>query len=474
MKRLLVAFIALLFFSCSSPSSSQAPKKEKKHQFNGVKEKESEELELPKGFKFTVLFQEGDEVVTEEGTKHPSKGSHDLVIYLPKNGASDEGELFVSHESASLNQELGNGGGASIFKVQKKKNDWKVKGEIQNISFQNVGFTMRNCGGKTTPYGTVLMAEETFPTLPEDLIGHIVASEKELNDTLHQNFGWMVEVDPVSRKPIRKLTGMGRYSHEDAICLPDNKSVILTNDESPAVLFKFVAEKENDFSEGQLYAYSEKGTHWIALPMDLDSLKNAKSVAINKGATLFARLEWGTLANNTVYLTETGHDSIDWTNAVAQGGIPTSHFGKLQYATNKYNDWYGRVLGLNLTTDSLFVQLEGGKTEDGGMFSNPDCITNFHWKGNNYLMMSEDITGLSNGRVSKDAFDKNTYYNEIYIQELTTGKVTRFATAPCGSETTGLFFTPDYKTLFLSIQHPSESNKAPFNKTSVIVIKGFN
>ena len=473
MKRLLVAFTAFLFFSCSTNSSSQPPNEEKKHLFDGVKEKESEELELPKGFSFDVLFQEGDEVETEEGTKHPSKGSHDLVIYLPDEGSSDEGELFVSHESADLNKELGNGGGASIFKVQKKKKDWKVKGDIKNINFQNVGFTMRNCGGKTTPYGTILMAEETYPNKPEELIGNIVASKKQLNDTLHQNFGWMVEVDPKTRKPIRKLTGMGRYSHEDAICLPDNRSVILTNDESPAVLFKFVAEKENDFSKGQLYAYREKGAHWIALPMALDSLKNAKAVAINKGATLFARLEWGTLLNNNVYLTETGHDSIDWNKAVAKGGVPASHFNRLQYAPNKYNDWYGRVLGLDLSNDSLFVQLEGGKTEDGGMFSNPDCISNFRWKGNDYLMMSEDITGLSNGRVSADAFAKNTYYNEVYIQELATGKVTRFATAPRGSETTGLFFTPDYNTLFLSIQHPTESNKAPFSKTSVIAIKGF-
>jgi secreted PhoX family phosphatase len=45
--------------------------------------------------------------------------------------------------------------------------------------------------------------------------------------------------------------------------------------------------------------------------------------------------------------------------------------------------------------------------------------------------------------------------------------------APEGCETTGNFFTPDGKTMFTTIQHPSSKNPAPFNKTSVIAITGF-
>jgi secreted PhoX family phosphatase len=38
------------------------------------------------------------------------------------------------------------------------------------------------------------------------------------------------------------------------------------------------------------------------------------------------------------------------------------------------------------------------------------------------------------------------------------GQVCLFGTGPMDCETTGPCFTPDYKTLFLSIQHPGETN----------------
>lgn len=476
MKYLSLAPILLLFMSCNSSTSvkQEETKTEQKEQLlPTLKAIEADTLTLPEGFTYSVLFQEGDSVSTKERESFPSKGSHDLVIYLPNKGSSTNGQLFVSHESASLNPSLGHGGGASILSVEQSNGNWKKTSTIENINFENVGYTMRNCGGKATPYGTILMAEETYPRSPSELIGQIVKSTSELNDTLHENFGWIVEVDPTTKTPIRKLTGMGRYSHEDAICLPDNKSIILTNDESPAVLFKFVADTENDYSKGKLFAYHEKGEHWIALPMVLDSLKNAKNVAINMGATLFNRMEWGTLIGDVIYLTETGKDSVDWNEAINKGGVPASQFNSLEYNKGFFDDPNGRVLALDLENDSLFVQLEGGSTNNGGFFTSPDCINHFEWNGDYYLIISEDIIGLSRNRVSDIAFSANEVYNEVYIQNLTTNKVSRFANAPKGSETTGLYFTPDYSTLFMSIQHPNTSNVTPFNKTSVIAIQGF-
>lgn len=473
MKYFSLLLLSFTILGCNSLQNNESTEKEViSPTFPSITSTEGNQLILPQNFNYTILFQEGDSVI-EQGNKFPSKGNHDLVIFLPEEGSSSKGQLFVSHETQSLNKDLGHGGGASIFNIEHVNEQWEKTSPIDNINFKNIGYTMRNCGGKTTPYGTILMAEETIPNTPESLIGYTAENESELNDTLHQNFGWIVEVDPITKKPLRKLTGMGRYSHEDAICLADNKTVILTNDESPAVIFKFISEKEDDFSVGQLYAYSETGEHWIALPMELDSLKEIKNVAINMGATLFARLEWGTLVGDIVYLTETGHDSIDWNNAIAKGGVPASQFENLKYEEGKYNDPFGRVIAIDLENDSLFVQLEGGPTADGGLFSNPDCISSFSWNNEPYLMMSEDIIGQNKGRVSQEAEATGKGYNEIYVQSLVTKELTRFASAPLGSETTGLYFTPDNQTLFLSIQHPDTNNPVPFNKTSVIAIQGF-
>ena len=65
------------------------------------------------------------------------------------------------------------------------------------------------------------------------------------------------------------------------------------------------------------------------------------------------------------------------------------------------------------------------------------------------------------------------------------GKVIRVATAPRDAELTGPWFSPDGKTLFLSVQHPGEqtedkknpSSKWPFDrdnipKPAVVAIKG--
>ena len=62
--------------------------------------------------------------------------------------------------------------------------------------------------------------------------------------------------------------------------------------------------------------------------------------------------------------------------------------------------------------------------------------------------------------------------------------VFQFASGPVESELTGLFFTPDGKTLFLAVQHPGEATKDVSEPTSkwpdgdiprpaVIAITGF-
>ena len=318
MKQIIYLVVLINFCACAQEQKKDKEEEKTIHQLNFKNTPfiESDSLVLMNGLSYKVLFKQGDTVLNAANKKAAAKGSHDLVVYLPNNNSSNKGDLFVSHESASTNDQLGHGGGATVMPVENNKG-WKVTGDKHNVDFSSVGFTMRNCGGKTTPYGTILMAEEAMPSTKEELIGQVVNPGEVLADTLNENFGWMVEVDPKSKKAIRKITAMGRYVHEDAICLPDNKTVILTNDDSPAVLFKFVADDENDFSKGSLFAYSETGEHWIALPKDLNSLKNIKQIAIQKGATLFVRHEWVTQVGNDIYITETGHDFMQWQNAIS-------------------------------------------------------------------------------------------------------------------------------------------------------------
>ena len=59
----------------------------------------SMDLLLPEGFKYDVLFTEArDKVTRADGKKFPAKGNHDLCVYVPIDGSSTHGYLYVGHE----------------------------------------------------------------------------------------------------------------------------------------------------------------------------------------------------------------------------------------------------------------------------------------------------------------------------------------------------------------------------------------
>lgn len=441
---------------------------------------------IPTGFKYQTLFAEGDPVASISGAKAPAKGSQDLIVYIPIDNSSEHGLLYVSHESHKPNAILGDGGGATIFEVKKMNGEWKVEGDFKSVDFSTVGETFRNCGGTLTPHGTILTAEEEFPTSNEEIynVDGITDTSDYNGRKKYLNYGFMVEVDPKSGRALRKLITMGRYSHEDAHCMPDGKTVYLTSDSKPAVIFKFVAEQKGDYSKGQLYAYAQsedaESGKWITLPMQEDSLLNITDVAVRMGAGMGIRHEWADVVNNKLYITETGSDEFSFAREMANGGKPFHYFKALQTGENTYKDVYGRVLELDLTTNKLRVLLQGGVMPGDSTFcfSNPDAMTVLNTNGKNYLVLSEDCNGNKNGRVSTEAQQRGETYNEVYFLDLAQANpaledLKRFMAAPEGCETTGNCFTPDGKSYFVSIQHPSSTNPSPFNRTTVIAVSGF-
>ena len=56
--------------------------------------------------------------------------------------------------------------------------------------------------------------------------------------------------------------------------------------------------------------------------------------------------------------------------------------------------------------------------------------------------------------------------NQMLVAEPATGEVKRFLVGPVGCEVTGITATPDFRTLFVNIQHPGEgSTSANFRST---------
>jgi secreted PhoX family phosphatase len=175
------------------------------------------------------------------------------------------------------------------------------KGYTDNLGARIVG-TFNNCSGGTTPWGTVMSAEENFQDfVPEGVHadGTSLAPEKKpffinpdgfdgLGTALGyagNKYGWMVEVDPANASDYgTKHTWLGRFRHEAVgVRAVAGKPLAVYSgcDRRGGHLYKFVSadvvsdpkSKANSslFNNGMLYAakFNADGTGtWIPLKAD--------------------------------------------------------------------------------------------------------------------------------------------------------------------------------------------------------------
>ncbi|MEM9535304.1 MAG: alkaline phosphatase PhoX [Cyanobacteria bacterium P01_E01_bin.45] len=175
------------------------------------------------------------------------------------------------------------------------------RGYDDGLGAQIIG-TFGNCSGGTTPWGTVLSAEENFqnqvvePVLadgssPSPADSPVVMGDGDFNG--HGNtfglagnkYGWMVEVDPANPDDFgTKHTWLGRFRHEAVAVRAEAGAPLAVYsgcDRRSGHVYKFVstdavadpADKSNSalMGNGVLYAakFNEDGTgEWIALNPD--------------------------------------------------------------------------------------------------------------------------------------------------------------------------------------------------------------
>lgn len=380
--------------------------------------------------------------------------------------------------------------------------------------------TLANCAGGVTPWGTVLTAEENF----HDYFGNLEKDNPEyknherysvgpmlyygwhrhderfdLRKTPNEpnRFGWVVEIDPYHpEKPPVKRTALGRFKHECANCTvaEDGRVVVYSgDDEIFEYIYRFITAKPynpdnreaNDglLDEGTLSVarFDENGTvEWLPLVYgkgkltaengfhsQADVVIEARRAADLMGATPMDRPEDVEVNPKTgqLFITLTRNDdrSLD-------------DLGKLH---RRGPDPYGLVLELSAplkggkpdhTADMFFweIFLEGGDpvntthkayyphfVTQQGWLTNPDNLA-FDPKGRMWICTDGQpkAIGLNDGMYATDTTGKGK------------GETRLFFTSPTGAEITGPSFTPDGKTLFLSIQHPGDSEGSGFDKPS--------
>ncbi len=459
-----------------------------------------------------------------------SKDWNDFIGFTPDVSGQHLGWISINHEKVVSNDNLGDGGGMTTFLIDRDTLSDSImvvnqtlldgrSGKFFNVDFVNhTGETGMNCGGISTADGRIWTAEEWFRGDNGDIadrdtslftIGTGTANGQTApagfpgwdGQTIekYQNYNYMTEIDPKQAVAIRKQYNWGRQAFEGGVVMPDNRTVYLTVDDTPAFFTKFVADNAGDFTLGQTYIYKQDavGSKWVEIDnTDPSKMLNFKSEAVAAGGTMFNRLEWIAKDPNSdkIYLTETGRDNpaSRWADESAAGATHAIHtLNRASFVqgthpdSSDYWDYYGRVLQFNPTTDAMTSFLEGGphyaNSPDSihypyNHLSNPDGLNFLNVNGQSYLMICEDLNGTSHGRVPAGLSDRTC---ELYLFDMsdntpTVSDLTRISIAAKGAEITGAIASPDGKTIFVNSQHPSSSNPFPYNYSLTYAITGWS
>jgi secreted PhoX family phosphatase len=461
-----------------------------------------DDLLLAKGLDYHVITRWNDAI----DDNNTFGFNNDFICFIPLDDSNpNDGLLWVNHEyinplfvsgynyrdenakrtKAQADKEMYNVGG-SIIRIQQKDGKWHVvKNDPHNrritahtpialnwdtpIAGKSTAIgTLANCSGGITPWNTFLTCEENYDGFygetiyDENNVAKKVPSEyygwDKFYDYPPEHYGWVVEVNP-KNGTAQKHIALGRFAHECCTLyrLDDQRIVAYTGDDANNEhLYKFVSSEPNSLKEGTLYVADTINGKWLALdwetqPVLKSKFKDQTEVLIR--AREAAKLLGATPLNRPEDIEIdpiTGHIIVALTNNKSK------------------NDYHGSLLKIEETNgkfDALTFKastyIAGGEANG---FSCPDNLA-FDYAGN--LWMTSDISGSAMNKEDNPYTDfKN---NSLYVIPRygdDSGKVIRVATAPRDAELTGPWFSPDGKTLFLSVQHPGEQTKDLEHPTS--------
>ena len=395
---------------------------------------QTQNLVLPSSHRFQKIIATGDLLSSGE-TMGPFL---DFTGYVPINGSSENGYLsisseFVPAECAILSISLNTG-----------KKLWKVKsGGKVFFPPTDLGSVALFCSGTVTQKNTVMVCEET-------------TEGTDLNLDGYQDNGWVIEIDPATRKVINqdgaggvdKLWALGRQKHENVAINKDQTVIYWGADADPTgYLYKFVPALAGNFTAGSLYVLkttAELGTGSWELINNTTRADRNNTVSLSTAA--------GAYNFDGIEDVEIGPDGKVYFAAKGPGRV------------YRLND-IGPTVELEVFVESASYEVDG----DGPFPPEPWGI------GNDNLAFD----GEGNLWVLQDG-SRSHIWVVGPTHTATTPHVRLFATTPAGSEPTGITFSPDYNYMFLSFQHPNQMNTSPqtdaagktviFNNHTTVVI----
>ena len=372
--------------------------------------------------------------------------------------------------------------------------------------------TLNNCASAQTPWGTYLSGEENWafyfggadtPTPDQRRWGarkdggyqwEKFDARFDLRQTPNEfhRFGWVVEVDPMdpTSTPVKR-TAIGRAAHEGAWVgvTKDGRAVVYSGEDARfEYIYKFVSRDKiapagNGRSKAQanrelldhgtLYVarFDADGTgRWLPLVHGQGPLTAANGFA-DQGevvikarqasdllqATKMDRPEWLAIdpQSGWVYCTLTNNSArgqpnqpgVDAANPRANNSmgqiVRWKDAGDFDGATFQWNH-------LVLAGDPANSRPEAKGNIKGDIYACPDGIA-FDQRGVLWIQTDAAAAAMYKGEFERIG------NNQMLACDPATGETRRFLTGPTNCEVTGCTFTPDGRTVFISIQHPGET-----------------
>ena len=367
--------------------------------------------------------------------------------------------------------------------------------------------TINNCANGVTPWGTYLTCEENINgyfvkkgkvSKEEQRIGINAKGfgyrweefddrfNVDLNPNEPNRFGWVVEIDPRNpdQAPIKR-TALGRFKHEGAevTLAKDGRVVVyMGDDQRGEYVYRYVSKNAYQpnqpelnrtlLDEGTLSVaqFSDNGEgRWIPLVFGQNGLTpengfadqayilvETRLAADQVKATPLDRPEWvavhPTAKDVYVALTNNNQRGKEFPiNAASprennQMGHIIRWRPRQRDAANDRFDW--EIFVLAGDPDNTDPNLKGNIR--GDVFGSPDGL----WFDQRGILWTQ--TDISSGALGKGAYARITN-NMMFAADPVTREFRRFLIGPNGCEVTGVDLTPDYKTMFVNIQHPGES-----------------
>ncbi len=290
---------------------------------------------------YQVLFQSGDALSeggiaggiysADTGNRLLISKKPDYNAFVPLNANGSQGYLYTSWEDRPA--------GISQMEIEwnHTSSEWDVlSGMMLNLSSVNGGWVL--CFGSMSPWGTPLLAEELYFDNTKqwnDETYNYHYGQELLEDYLGYypnpyDYGYILEIDnaTTTEPDFSKHFAMGRFSHENAQVMPDERTVYLTDDGYETVLFKFVADTAGELSSGTLFAAK----------VIQDAGKDSSTTGFD--------VEWIEMASSSNSVIQLWIDEYD--------GITTADFiaGQNSYITDEeINDWAEGRLNKDLNSD---------------------------------------------------------------------------------------------------------------------------